>query len=209
MHEAMLLKKKVNTSGGISISGAGVPSSWTKSSGVTSESDGTYTFTGSSIDYIRIPYGTSPYPIGQDMEIRMNAVVYSQTNNGNSLYLLGKWMQVSGQGEFCLQRWNDGTIRLSIGSISENIYQTTTGPNNVIALNTPFDFFWQRKGSSFLAMLNGNTIYSASLAAERQCNVDWVVGSYLNQSNGIVGTQYATAGNWKLNSLSITPGTTV
>ncbi|BDD79384.1 hypothetical protein [Burkholderia phage FLC8] len=194
----------------INIEGGGATNTWTKSSGVTQGSDGSYTFAGGAqIDYIRIPYGTSPYPIGEDMEIRMNAVVYSQnTGNGNSLYLIGKWLQVAGQGEFCFQRYNDGTVRLSIGSISESVYQSTSGSNN-IALNTPFDFFWQRKGSAFLCKLNGNTIYSNTFATQRKCNVDWVLGSYLTSSGTIVGTQFATMGNWKINSLSITHGTTV
>lgn len=209
MLDPMLMKKKVAAGSGVNIAGAGAVSSWTKSSGVVTGSDGTYTFTGGSqIDYIRIPYGTSPYPVGEDMEIRMNAIVYSQTNNGNALYLIGKWLQVAGQGEFCFQRAQDGTIRLSIGSISEQSYQPTSG-SNVIALNTTFDFFWQRRGSSFLAQLNGNTIYSATFATERQCAVDYVLGSYLTSSNTIVGTNYATMGNWKVNSLSITHGTTV
>lgn len=182
------------------ISIEGVPSepSWFRSQGGHKNPDNTYTFDGiSSLDYIRIPYGTSPYPTGENMEIRLNARIMSQAA-GPALYLLGKWYLQPGDGEITFKRAQNGNLALDIGSISESATQSTSA---TIPLNQDFEIYWRRLGTNMHVEFNGVQCLSLTQPVQRQINIDWVVGGYLNASNQVDLT--AGKGSWKLNSLKI------
>lgn len=196
MQELQLVKKK--STDGISIAGESSVTDRTLSN-VTSNSDGSFSFTGagSSYSYLRIPYATTPYPVGEDMEFRMKGRILTQ-GDANPIYMLGRWTTIAGLGEICFKRTSTGAVQLDIGPITEQSTQSTTGS---IALNTDFDFYWRHTGTTMYAELNGVNIFNATGIANRQVNNDWVLGGYLNTSNQ--PSSGPSKSSWLLYSLTI------
>lgn len=201
MNESNLLLKKKSLNV-ISIEGAAPESTWTKTSGVTKNADGTWSFSGASqVDWLRIPRGTSPYPIGENMSIRLRGILNSAQASTYTRFLT-RWYQVSGQGEFSFNRWSDGVMSLAIGSISEQANQTTTG-SNVLAGGVAFDLYWKRFGTNMLCQLNGNTIYNVTQATQRQINLDWLLGTLFDSSGAPTQGASTSRSNWLLTELTI------
>jgi hypothetical protein len=174
-------------------------STWTKSANATyNAASDSYNFLGSgSFDYLRIPTTGVPYPVGENMEIRLRAIINSQVT-GVALYMLGRWTTVSGQGELCLKRAPNGTLQFDIGPISESTTQTTS---TAVPIGTPFEIYWRRYGSTYYAEFNGVNVFNYTIATQRQCANDYVIGAY--QASGGGTNVSAGIANWTLLGLKI------
>lgn len=139
-------------------------------------------------EWLRIPYGTSPYPIGENMELTMRYIIQSTPLTNQALYLLGKWRTISGDGELDIKRTVGGLLSFDIGTISENAEQATT---TSLPIQTETEIYWKRQGTRMLCVVNGNVAYDTTVTEQRQRPVDWVVGGYLNSSNAVQASSRA------------------
>lgn len=201
MQEPNLLKKKKLSLAGIGIEGAADPSTWTYTSGVHSNNDNIYTFDGTSqVDYIRIPYANTPWPTGENMEIRLKARISQVYDTANNIYFLAKWSGSTSttDDDWVMQRRSDGKLYFTIASLSGNPIATGVS----VPIGQDFEIYWRRLGDQFYAEFNGVQCYSSTFAAQRQAPVDWMIGGYINAANTGVSTNAARAA-WSLLGLKI------
>lgn len=170
----------------------------TKSSDATL-SNGAWNFAGGSqVDYIRIPYQNTPYPLGENMEIRFSARINRQSDG--VLALLCKWLQVAGNGEIAIQVLPDGTLINSIGSITEQGTQVTSA---VITYGEDFEIYYRFLNNTVTMEFNGVECLNIPGTPSRSINSDWVIGSYLDPSGNPLQGNFVTDADWKMYNLKI------
>ena len=207
----MLLSKKMNPElpppTSLTIEGAGAPNTWTATSGVSLNGDGSYSFAGTTLDTLRIPYQNTPFPTGEAVDIRLRAIVYTIYETTKPVYFLSKWAGATpGENfyDFVLQRHTDGKLAYNVGSMSNNKFITTA----TITLNKEFELRWiVSKTGAFTLSMDGNVVGSGNLPAWRQSPLDWMIGSFLNAAQ-TAGTTNGARTNWKLIGLRVIRGKT-
>lgn len=210
MNELLCLKKKnpdLPPPTSLTIEGAGAPNTWTTTSGVSSDGNGGYNFTGTVLDTIRIPYQNTPFPTGEAVDIRLRAIIYTIYETTKPVYLLSKWAGATpGENfyDFVLQRGTDGKFAYNIGSITANRFITSA----TIALNKEFELHWVvDKNGAYIVSFDGAVVGSGNLPAWRQSPLDWMLGSFLNAAQ-TAGTVNGARTNWKLIGLRVIRGKT-
>ena len=207
----MLLSKKMNPElpppTSLTIEGAGAPNTWTATSGVSLNGDGSYSFAGTNLDTLRIPYQNTPFPTGEAVDIRLRAIIYTIYETTKPVYFLSKWAGATpGENfyDFVLQRHTDGKLAYNVGSMSNNKFITTA----TITLNKEFELRWiVSKTGAFTLSMDGNVVGSGNLPAWRQSPLDWMIGSFLNAAQ-TAGTTNGARTNWKLIGLRVIRGKT-
>lgn len=186
---------------GVTVEGAVANSSWTRTAGVGGEYTGTLNFDGSArVDYLRIPYGGTPYPTGENMEIRMRAVIYS-TYETKPFFLISKLTgaTAANSADWSLLRDTAGGLRLTTTTTGGNPSGTPTGAT--IPLNQEFELKWVWKDGGFGIYLDNIEVHVGTIGP-RQIPIDWMFGTYLNQ--GSTGaTINGTRALWSLLGLRI------
>lgn len=181
MQEALITKSAATLGPpvGIDIEGVAASSSWTRTAGVSGDYSGTLNFTGNVVDYVRIPYGGTPFPTGENVEIRIRAVIYSVYEASKPFYLISKYTGATASvntADWVLQRNTSGILMFNVGANGVN----PVGTGTAIPLNEEFEITWTRRDNTFTIHFNGILVYTGSNAA-RQSPIDWMIGSYLNQ----------------------------
>lgn len=133
-------------------------------------------------EFLRIPLGSGPAPIGENMEITMRYIIQSNPLTNQAFYLLGKWRTIAGDGELDIKRTIGGLLSLDIGTISESAEQPTS---TALPIQAETEIYWQRQGTRMLCKVNGNIAYDTTVAAQRVRPIDWVIGGYLNSGNSV------------------------
>lgn len=210
MNELLILKKnnpELPPPTSLTIEGAGAPNTWTATSGVSLNGDGSYSFAGTALDTLRIPYQNTPFPTGEAVDIRLRAIIYTIYEPAKPVYFLSKWAgATAGENfyDFVLQRHTDGKFAYNVGSMASSKYATGVA----IALNKEFEIRWVvDKNGAFTLSFDGTVVASGNLPAWRQSPLDWMIGSYLNQAQ-TAGTVNGARTNWKLIGLRIIRGKT-
>lgn len=203
MQEALLTKGKPSLGPpvGIDIEGAGANSSWIKTAGATGSYSGQMDFSGGSVvDYLRIPYASSPFPTGENMEVRMRLIIYSTYEN-KPFFLISKFTGGTGanSADWSLFRDTAGGLRLTTTTTGGNPTGTPTGAT--IPLNQVFEIRWTMIDGTFKIYLDGTQVYTNTLAY-RQLPIDWMLGTYLNAAS-TGATVNGTRAFWSLLGLRI------
>ena len=210
MHELLMSKAKnpeLPPPTSLTIEGSGAPNTWTATSGVSLNGDGSYNFTGTVLDTLRIPYQNTPFPTGEAVDIRLRAIIYTIYEPAKPVYFLSKWAgATAGENfyDFVLQRHTDGKFAYNVGSMAAGKYITTAA----ITLNKEFEIRWVvDKNGAFTLKFDGTLVATGNLPAWRQSPLDWMIGSFLNAAQ-TAGTTNGARTNWKLIGLRIIRGKT-
>ena len=203
MQEALLTKGKpaLGPPVGIDIEGAGASSSWIKTAGATGSYSGQMDFSGGSVvDYLRIPYASSPFPTGENMEIRMRLIIYSTYEN-KPFFLISKFTGNTGTNtaDWSLFRDTAGVLRVTTTTNGGNPTGTPTGAT--IPLNEIFELRWVWKNGGFGIYLNNAEVFTGTVGP-RQLPIDWMLGTYLNAASS-GATINGTRAFWSLLGLRI------
>lgn len=187
---------------GIDIEGAVAESGWTKTAGVSTNAEMTYMFAGSSVyDYIRIPYANTPYPNGENMELRMKLVIYSIANTALPVYLITKYTGATtsvNTSDWTLQRRANGN--LAYNNAASGVNPIDTG--KAIPLNEIFELRWVRVGNSVSLYYNDELVHSTSTSPLRSAPIDWMIGAMMNAANNGTSTNGSRM-TWSLVGLRI------
>lgn len=194
MLEANLLKKKVIASGGAGITMPGWGGSLTSTTGVT-KTGNTYSFAGGSqVDWIRIPYAGTPSPVAQNCKItiRFNVTAIG----GTRLDLLSRYIQGNDAPS-----WLIGiNANKAIEYVYDNAIITTSG--SISAFGADQTLVFTRTNGVYTIQINGVQCMNLNYPGTFSNTWDWVLGSYLNGSNGVIAGTYAFPCTWKLLELT-------
>jgi hypothetical protein len=190
MLEALLTKKKpkFGDATGIAIDGfTGTP---TQSSGVTKDGD-SYSFSAAQTNWLRIPYAGTPNLVGEDTEIICRFVV--ETIPSTRLNLFSRYRQGNDPPSWMIAIEADG----SVNYVYNNRWATMTGPYK-IQFGVEQKIVIRRQGALYQVYLNDNLILSLNYPGTYANTWDWVFGSYLNGSNGVILNTYSFPAKWTL-----------
>lgn len=187
-----MAKKKIL--GGAGITMPGYTSGMTASPGVTL-SGTTYSFAGNVVDYIRIPYANTPSPVAENVQVTIRFIVNSI--NGTRLDLLSRYMQGNDAPSWIISV----NASRAIEYIYNNISLTTTGA--ISAFGVEQDLIYKRVNGVYTISINGLQCFSMNYPGTFTNTWDWVLGSYLNSTGGVIASTYAFPCNWQLLELTV------
>jgi len=192
----MAAASKAEISTGLLIDGwTGIP---TTSSGVT-VSGGVYSLAGSNqIDYIRIPYLGTPdisstdYVTEITIDFQVNAI--SNGSGSPNMVLASRYKQGSTNDPASWLIFIDSATR-TIRFSYNNLGVVSSG---VIAYGTRHILKLTRLGGVYYMYLDDSLILTTNYPGNRYATWDWVLGSYLTQTNQVITASFAAWANWQL-----------
>jgi len=108
--------------------------------------------------------------------------------------VIAQWMQIAGQGGFLLNFSPSGQLSYNFGPYNTNGAMITAplNPNRAGWVK----YSMRRKGNVFEMWQNDVLVGSFTSALVATMTLDWVIGSYMNQSGGIPATGTVPLAGW-------------
>lgn len=170
----------------------------TKTAGCTPRSvDGkvVYDFSINTVNWLRIPYANTPYPLGDDCEIIVRFII-REIKPGQRVILWSRYKQGFDSPSSMIRVNADGGIVYG----ANNASYTTTG---VVSFNVEHEIKVVRVNNTYNVYLDEVQIFQLVRVGVYLANWDWVFGSYLSAQDAVITATYAFPVDWSLLGVTV------